>query len=98
MEKTRLMRFAAPVLYEKMAEVFSFYHIHPFDFHGTLQEVEDGFEITIMFSTNFSQSVTTLVTFEQARNPDEQVIRFFKQTAEQCKTQLIADYYKMIKL
>ncbi|WP_462408840.1 hypothetical protein [Neobacillus sp. Marseille-QA0830] len=98
MEKTRLMRFAAPGLYEKMAEIFSSYHIHPFDFHGTLMEEEEGYEVIIRYSTNFAQSATMHITFEQARNPDEQVIVFLKQTAEQCKTQLIADYYKMIKL
>ncbi|WP_251552205.1 hypothetical protein [Neobacillus muris] len=92
------MRFTAPVLHEKMSEIFSSYHIHPFDVHGSLIEEEDGYEVTIRFSANFSQSAKIHITFKQAETPDEQVISFFKKTAEQCKTQLIADYYKMIKL
>ncbi|WP_066062347.1 hypothetical protein [Neobacillus soli] len=94
----KLLRFAAPALYKKMVETFSRYNIHPFDIHGTVVKSEDGYEIILRFSQSFSQTVTTTVSFEQASNPDEEVVLFFEEIAEKCKTQLISDYYKMIKL
>lgn len=94
----KLLRFAAPVLYKTMAETFSRVNIHPYDIHGTVIKNEDGFDVTLRFSPSFSQFVTTKVSFEQAIHPDEEVIRFFEETAEKCKSQLISDYYKMIKL
>ncbi|ETI68961.1 type III secretion system chaperone family protein [Neobacillus vireti] len=94
----KLLRFAAPALYQKMSETFSNLNIHPFDVHGTVLKCENGYELTLRFSPSFSQSATTKVSFEQALNPDEEVVRFFEETAEKCKSQLISDYYKMIKL
>jgi hypothetical protein len=32
----KLLRFAAPALYQQMADIFSSYHIHPYDIHGTV--------------------------------------------------------------
>jgi hypothetical protein len=93
----RVLRFAAPALYKKMIETFSSFNIHPYDIHGTVLKSENGFDITLRFSNSYSQLVTTKVSFEQAKNPDETVIRFFEETAEKCKSQLISDYYKMIK-
>ncbi|WHY83868.1 hypothetical protein QNH39_14350 [Neobacillus novalis] len=94
----KLLRFAAPALYQKMAETFSTLNIHTFDIHGTVVKREDGYEVTLRFSPSFSQSATTKVSFEQAIKPDEEVVRFFEETAEKCKSELISDYYKMIKL
>jgi hypothetical protein len=94
----KLLRFAAPALYQQMADIFSSYHIHPYDIHGTVIKNENGFDVTLRFSQSFSQSVTTQVSFDQAKNPDKDVVRFFEETAEKCKSLLISDYYKMIKL
>jgi hypothetical protein len=94
----KLVRFSAPVLYKTMAETFSKFNIHPYDIHGTVIKNETGYEITLRFSQSFSQRVSTQVSFEQAMHPDEEVIHFFKETAEKCKSLLISDYYKMIKL
>lgn len=94
----RLLRFAAPALYKQMIETFSNFNIHPYDIHGTVMKDEEGLEVTLRFSNAYSQSVTTRVSFDQANAPDEEMISFFKETAEKCKSQLISDYYKMIKL
>ncbi len=94
----KLLRFAAPALYSKMIEIFSNLNIHPHDIQGTVIKNENGFDLRLRFSADFSQSVTTQVSFEQAENPDEEVTRFFKEAAEICKAQLISDYFKMIKL
>lgn len=94
----RLLLFAAPALYKRMVERFSTFHIHPYDVQATVVKNEDGFDLTLRFSSNFSQSVTTHVGFELAMNPDDQVTRFFEETAEKCKSQLISDYYKMVKM
>jgi hypothetical protein len=94
----KLLRFAAPNLYQVMVDVFSAHHIHPYDIYGSVVKKENGFDVTLRFSQSFSQFVTTFVTFDQARIPDEGIISFFKETAEKCKNQLISDYYKMIKL
>lgn len=93
----KLLRFAAPELYKKMVDTFSRVNIHSYDIHGTVQKKDDGFDLTLRFSQSYSQSVTTFISFEQAKKPDEEVIRFFEETAEKCKGQLISDYYKMIK-
>ncbi|MBO0961727.1 hypothetical protein J1P26_18645 [Neobacillus sp. MM2021_6] len=94
----KLLRFAAPALYQKMSDIFSDLNIHPFDIHGTVTKSENGYELTLRFSPSFSQSVTTMVSYEQALNPDDEVVRFFEEAAEKCKSQLISEYYKMIKL
>ncbi|WP_223254492.1 hypothetical protein [Bacillus sp. HNG] len=94
----KLLRFAAPNLYQKMVDVFSSYNIHSYDIYATVVKQEKGYDLTLRFSQSFSQSVTAFVSFEQAKNPDEEVTSFLKETAEKCKNQLISDYYKMIKL
>ncbi|MFD1780956.1 hypothetical protein ACFSFW_20080 [Fredinandcohnia salidurans] len=94
----KMLRFAAPNLYQKMVETFLAYNIHSYDIYATVVKQENGFELTLRFSESFSQAVTGFVSFEQAENPDEEVTNFFKETAEKCKNQLISDYYKMIKL
>lgn len=94
----KLLRFAVPALYKQMADTFSSYNIHPYDIHGTVLKNETGYDVKIRFSQSFSHSMTTQVSFEQAINPDEKVIHFFKEAAEKCQSLLISDYYKMIKL
>ncbi|MFS0862905.1 hypothetical protein [Fredinandcohnia sp. 179-A 10B2 NHS] len=94
----KLLRFAAPSLYQKMVDVFSKYNIHSYDIHATVVKQTDGYEVKLRFSQSFSQTVSTFVSFEQATEPDEEVATFFKETAETCKNQLISDYYKMIKV
>ncbi|WP_035446122.1 hypothetical protein [Bacillus sp. UNC41MFS5] len=94
----KLLRFAAPALYQQMADTFSSYHIHPYDIHGTLKKNESGYEVTLRFSQSFSQVMTTQVSFEQAMVPDAEVVQFFVEAAEKCKSLLISNYYKMIKL
>lgn len=98
MVEERLLRFAVPALYQRMVETFSTYHIHPHDVQATIFKNEDGFDVTLRFSNDFSQSVTTYLKNEQAAYPDEDVTRFFEEAADKCKSTLIADYYKMIKL
>jgi hypothetical protein len=94
----KLLRFAAPALYKKMAETFSSFNIHPYDIQGTVIKNETGFEVTLRFSNSFSQSSATLVSIEQALNPDAEVVQFFEEVAEKCKSLLISDYFKMIKI
>lgn len=94
----RLLRFAAPQIYQKMVEIFASFNIHSYDVHGTVLKKENGLEVKLRFAANFFQEATAHFSFEQALNPDEEVTQFFKETAEKCKSQLIADYYKMIKL
>jgi hypothetical protein len=96
--EVRLLRFSAPVLYQKIIDIFSKVNLHPYDLHATTVKTEEGFEVTIQFSSSFSQSVTRFVSFDQASNPDEETTRFFTETAEQCKQQLIADYFNRIKV
>ncbi|WP_010677861.1 hypothetical protein [Bacillus timonensis] len=94
----KLLRFAAPSLYQKMIEVFSSYNIHSYDIYATVVKLDEGYDLTLRFSQSFSQVVTAFISFEQATNPDEEMNTFFKETAEKCKNQLISDYYKMIKM
>ncbi|MEH7075926.1 hypothetical protein [Neobacillus drentensis] len=94
----KLLRFDLPELYKQLAETFFSYNIHPYDIHGTVIKNKTGYDVTIRFSQSFSQSMKTQVSFEQAMNPDEEVIHFFQESAEKCKALLISDYYKMIKL
>lgn len=94
----KLLRFVAPTLYEKMVEVFAAQNIHSYDIYATVVKQEGGYELSLRFSQSFSQSVTTFISFDQAKDPDEETLVFFKETAEKCKNQLISDYYKMIKL
>ncbi|EEM58309.1 MULTISPECIES: hypothetical protein [Bacillus cereus group] len=94
----KLLRFAIPTLYKQMLEVFEKYHIHPFDIQGTIVKKENGYNVIIRFSQSFSHTATIFVNFEQATHPDEEMIHFFEETAKQCRSQLVKDYYKMIKL
>ncbi|WP_442600223.1 hypothetical protein [Neobacillus sp. D3-1R] len=94
----KLLRFAAPAIYQKMIEVFSDHNIHSYDVHGTVVKKEDGIEVMLRFSAQFFEEVSIHFSSAQASNPDESMTQFFKETAEKCKSKLISDYYKMIKL
>ena len=94
----RLLCFAAPQLYKKMVEIFSNHHIHSYDVQAYVEKSDQEMDLTLRFSSDFSQTVTTQISCQQAENPDDKVIQFFEETAEKCKSILIADYYKMIKL
>lgn len=98
MLEERLLRFAAPQLYKKMIEVFSNHHIHSYEVQAYVLKINQGMNVTLRFSSDFSMFVSTYVSCKQAENPDNKVIQFFEEAAEKCKTILIADYYKMIKL
>ncbi|MGO4886423.1 hypothetical protein ACJ2A9_01580 [Anaerobacillus sp. MEB173] len=91
------LRIATPTLYNKLVETLEPYHIHPFDIQGTVMRKEDGLDVTLRYSQSFSQSETAHFNNDQVEHPDEDVTEFFKATAERCKTQLIKDYYKMMK-
>jgi hypothetical protein len=93
----KLMRFAAPALYEKMVEAFEDLHIHPYEIHATVIKNENGMDVCLRFSADYSQSITNHFDNEQVMQPDEEVNLFFQNAANQCKALLIADYYKMMK-
>ncbi|GHH98373.1 hypothetical protein [Neobacillus kokaensis] len=94
----KLLRFALPALYKRLVDIFSMLNLHPHDVQATVIKEESGFVVTLRFAADFSQSISTHINFEQANNPDEEVTLFFEEAAEKCKTRLISDYYKMIKL
>lgn len=96
-EQERSIRIATPALYKKMIEVFERYHIHPFDVQGTVKKNESGYNVTLTFTNTFSKSVSAYFNFKQVKSPDEKVTKFFIETAEECKSHLIKNYYKMIK-
>lgn len=97
MAEEKLLRFEAPALYNRMVETLSAYHIHPYDVQATALKDERGLDVSLRFSANFSQLLTKRLRFEQAENPDEDVICFFKEAADKCKSSLITNYFKMIK-
>lgn len=92
------LRVEAPAVYDRMIETFSRYNIHPYDAQGAVIKKEEGIEIVLKFSNGFSKTVQTHISADQAKNPDDEVTLFFERAADECKNQLIADYYKMIKL
>jgi hypothetical protein len=94
----KLLRYATPALYTKMVEIFSTYHIHPYDVQASVCKNENGFNVSLKFSADLSQSVSHQFSMEQVKHPEEEVTRFFHEAAEKCKSLLIADYYKMMKL
>jgi hypothetical protein len=98
MIEERLLRFAAPQLYKKMIEIFSNHHIHSYEIQAYVLQNKNGMTVTLRFSSDFSHSVSTNISCIQAENPDNFVIQFFEEAVEKCKSILIADYYKMIKL
>jgi len=91
------LRIAAPALYQRMVQTFEKHHIHPYDTQGTAIHKEDGFHIILRFAPDFSQKAEATFSLEQANYPDQDVTHFFEKTAEQCKSQLIKNYFKMIK-
>lgn len=98
MIEERLLRFAAPELYRVMDEIFSLHHIHPFDVQAFAVRNEQGMEITLRFTSDFSQFVTTHISYQQAKSLDQKVTQFFEDAAVKCKSLLIGNYYKNIKL
>ncbi|HBI02558.1 MAG TPA: hypothetical protein DDY49_00830 [Paenibacillaceae bacterium] len=97
MAEERILRYAAPPLYKRMVEVFSTYHIHPYDFFAKLRKNNTEFTVIVRFSPDFSQVVSKGFTSEQVMHPDEEVTGFFEEAAKQCKSVLVADYYKIKK-
>ncbi|WP_392391448.1 hypothetical protein [Neobacillus jeddahensis] len=97
MLEERLLRYVVPALYNRMVEIFAVYHIHPYDVQATAVKNEDGYDISLRYAADFSQSSIKHFSAEQVKNLDEEVTCFFQQAAETCKSFLIADYYKMMK-
>lgn len=98
MIEERLLRFAAPELYRLMDDIFTLHHIHPFDVQAFAVKNEQGIEIILRFTSDFSQFVMRQISHQQAKSPDQEVTQFFEDAAEKCKSVLIGNYYKMIKL
>ena len=98
LQKEQSLRFAAPNVYHRMVESFKKLNIHPYDVQGTIMAAKDGFDITIRSVATASEITKISISKEQAKNPDEKVDRLFEEAAEKCKSQLITDYFKMIKL
>lgn len=96
-EQERSIRIATPELHKKMIETFEPYHIHPFDVQGTVIKNKNGYDVKLTFTNTFSKSVSAYFNFNQVKSPDEKVTKFFNETAEECKSHLIKNYYKMIK-
>jgi hypothetical protein len=94
----RVLRYAVPALYSRMVEILSTYTIHPYDVQATAIKNDDGYEVSLRFTADFSQSLIKQFSFEQIKLLDDEVNRFFHEAAEKCKSFLIADYYKMMKL
>ncbi|PFO08378.1 hypothetical protein COJ85_03820 [Bacillus sp. AFS076308] len=97
MLEERLLRYAVPALYDRMADIFAAYHIHPYDVHATAIKEDDGYDVSIRFAADFSQVSTKHFTGEQVKHPGEDVTHFFQEAAETCKSFLITDYFKMMK-
>ncbi|MBP1933565.1 hypothetical protein J2Z37_003578 [Ammoniphilus resinae] len=97
MMKELSLRIAAPVIYQRMIQTFEKYHIHPYDTQGTAIPKEDGLHIILRFAPDFSRKAETTFSMKQASQPDQEVTHFFEKTAEQCKSELITNYFKMIK-
>lgn len=98
LQKVQSLRFAAPNVYQTMVETFKKFNIHPYDAQGTIIATKEGFDITIKSVTTSSEIAKISISREQAKKPDEKVNNFFEEAAEKCKSQLITDYFKMIKL
>lgn len=81
-----------------MHETFSKYNLHPYDTESSIVKSQDGLDVTVKLAGSQSKLATTHISTKQAQQPDEEVIRFFESTAEECKNLLIKNYFKMIKL
>ncbi len=93
----QLMKLAAPRLYEALEKELEQQHIHPHDIYATVTEAEQGLEIGLRFAQQQGYSTSLVIKWDQIDEPDEATTRFFRQSAQQCKKHLIADYFKMIK-
>ena len=92
------LRVSAPALYNEMVKVAEQFNVQPYDLHAQLIKKNDGYELKILFSYGFSQTASITVSHEQLNKPDEVIIHFFNQTAEDCKQHLIKDYFKILKV
>ena len=98
LEKEQSLRFAAPHVYQTMVDSFKKYNIHPYDAIGTIKTAKNGYDITIKSANHFSEIATITISEEQAMVPDSETVNLFEEAAKKCKSLLISDYYKMIKL
>lgn len=91
------LRVVAPDIYTIMREIFSEYNIHPYDVQATAVRMKDKVDVRLYFADAFSQSVAIQVKRNIEESSAVELRQFFRRTAENCKKQLIADYYKMMK-
>ncbi|WNS73570.1 hypothetical protein RRV45_11610 [Bacillus sp. DTU_2020_1000418_1_SI_GHA_SEK_038] len=98
LEREQSLRFAAPHVYQTMVDSFKKFNIHPYDAIGTIKPAKNGYDITIKSANHFSEIATITISKEQALVPDTETENLFQEAAEKCKSLLISDYYKMIKL
>lgn len=98
MAEERILRYAEPTLYKKMIEIFSFYHIHPYDIQATIKKEEKGYELLLKFP-NHSTGIKTWLpyNYNQVFHFDEEARKFFEKAADACRSLLMAEYNKTTK-
>lgn len=96
-QKEQSLRIAYPKVYEKMLKVFAEHRIHSYDTVSTAVKRKDKIKISLKFpGSGFVISEKEFHDTGQLEKKDE-LISFFEKAAEKCKSELIANYYKMIK-
>jgi hypothetical protein len=98
-ESTKAMplRFVKPEYYRMLLRELEVYHLHPFDVHASAIAAEDELTIVIRYGDRAVWKCQSLLG-EDANAAEGAIADFFRETAEDCKNTLIADYYKMMKV
>ncbi|MFC7680158.1 hypothetical protein [Paenibacillus sp. GCM10028914] len=94
----RPLRFVKPDYYQLLQEQMKDQHLHLFDIQAVVIKNGEEMSISLRYGEEFAseRSLTMNADAEQVGQAEE-LNEFFRNTVEECKKKIIADYYQFMK-
>ncbi|KAF6568215.1 hypothetical protein JDW19_12705 [Paenibacillus polymyxa] len=86
-----------PRLYRLLVQELEMLHLHPYDVKAGGRTDDHGITVYLRFGEELGQVTSRKFSWALVEDGDEEVLTFFKQSAEKIKKSMIADYFKMMK-
>ncbi|WP_342429036.1 hypothetical protein [Paenibacillus sp. FSL L8-0158] len=86
-----------PRLYRLLVQELERLHLHPYDVKAGGRADDHGITVYLRFGEELGQVTSRKFSWALVEGGNDEVLTFFKQSAEKIKKSMIADYFKMMK-
>lgn len=91
------LQLTHPDLYFKLKQELESYHLHSYDVKAGGIPDDEGITIFLRYGDNLSYLKECRFNWLSLKEKDDDLRSFFRETGEDIKKALIADYFKMMK-